>query len=424
MNEQTRRTLRLILITSILSVVTGMLYIPGLPWNVLGSLREGEIALWGLWATGGGIIGIVGAILARRAKQALQKVLFVAALIGMLLFLLAQVLPIAAWFLFSVDPIADGPSENAAVGGLLPMIPHLLIVLSSLLAILSIVRVLASKQSPLRLTRRQTVSALGFLVSVGLIWYGADRYIDATFVKSTYPANGAVNVPLHDTVRVEWDVDARNGMGMSVRYADDPTPIRGVTGASAGGMFFTPDTFLPGKKVSVTARAGRRSYTFSFTTVAAANDRIDLYRAVLQHYFRPPQNSVSPDVIALDTTHFSGWNDMEIQTLAKGTLAYHPEVVTGTQADGFKPAEAMPGRRIEETTDVLFLTMKEEKQSDNRYLVAVEARRGKGILQGNRAASFVIQYNAAYKDGKWVVELTSLPGWSLFSFRGSADLVP
>jgi hypothetical protein len=168
-------------------------------------------------------------------------------------------------------------------------------------------------------------------------------------------------------------------------------------------MFFTPDTFLPGKKVLITVHAGRHSHTFSFTTADQADAKVDLYRAVLKTYFRAPQNTHSPDIVALDTTYLNQLTDAEQQLVAKGIYAYASPVQFGTKDEGFRNIDGMIERTIDEEADVLYLTPELLQQKEGQSLIVIKAQRGKGILQGQPGTSFSVTYQAVYQAGKWEI---------------------
>lgn len=68
-------------------------------------------------------------------------------------------------------------------------------------------------------------------------------------------------------VTATWEGE-RSNIGIRVRYADQPNLyIPGTTSGSQNSISFGAEGgFLPGKKVNVIVEAGRRSYSYSFTT--------------------------------------------------------------------------------------------------------------------------------------------------------------
>jgi hypothetical protein len=98
-------------------------------------------------------------------------------------------------------------------------------------------------------------------------WFGWDSYQSKNWIATTYPADGATNVPRDVTIVAMWKGARGNNLGMPIRYVDAPNEhIPGVTGGSESGMSFKPNgEFVPAKKVIVTVEAGSRRHTFTFT---------------------------------------------------------------------------------------------------------------------------------------------------------------
>ena len=85
----------------ILSILIGTLYLP-VPWYILGAETEAEIGVWGLSSVIGGLIACIGSTYLSNKNTAVQKGLHIIALLGMILFILAQVLPLFFWIMFWV----------------------------------------------------------------------------------------------------------------------------------------------------------------------------------------------------------------------------------------------------------------------------------------------------------------------------------
>lgn len=400
------KTARWIQWTGVLSIFAGLLYFPYFPWYLLGNETEAEITLWAMLATGGGVLAWLGSRLLWLKSRAVQQISLITALLGMLLFLLGQVSPIYFWFIFRGSPITEGPVEQAAIGSFLPMLPHLAIAFLALFTAGIILKDLASPGSPIRLSAKRAGASLAILLLLFAGWLGWSKYLDATWIENTYPNDGAVNVPLYDTITVQWKQEA-SSMGMEVRYADDSSiPILGATSGSKDGMSFTPEMYLPGKKVLVTVTAGRRSHTFSFTTAKEADDQIGLYRAVMKHLFRSPQVGQPPEVLAFDTSSLETWKEHEKRTVAKGLMAYHGQVVFGTIDGGFSSAEPSFTVPLTDQTEALLLSIEVLKQEFDEYQVRVTGTKGRGILAGKPGEVYQVDYTLQFLEGVW--EVTSL----------------
>lgn len=106
------------------------------------------------------------------------------------------------------------------------------------------------------------------IVILATAWWGWNVYQSKNWIASTYPADGAIDVPRNVTIVAKWKGVRGNNLGMPIRYADAPKEyIHGTTGGSEYGMTFKPESqFAPGRLVKVTVEAGRRRHTFMFTT--------------------------------------------------------------------------------------------------------------------------------------------------------------
>jgi hypothetical protein len=265
----TLRPARLLGSTGLACILIGLLYMPIMPWYILGDLREGEITLWGIWSLIGGAAACFGAFLLLSVREKLQQLLLAVAIPGMLTVLLAQVPAFVGWWVYG-GAFTLGWSLHPSVGFMIGILLHLGLTALAVLTLISSVMALGHSESPLRASRRQILQALGAVALIILIIVGINAFQNATWVEVTSPLDGAVNVPLDTAVYAQWKGKRGNNLGLQVRYADDPDLyIPGSTGASMQGVSFQPENgFLPNKKVVCTVEAGWRSYTFSFTTAA------------------------------------------------------------------------------------------------------------------------------------------------------------
>lgn len=259
---------RILMGTGLLSIIAGSFYLPWVPWYMLGNETEQEITQWGRWSVWGGLAAYWGSILLARVSLAWKPYLLFTGGVGVFLIGLAQVLPIYMYIFFWGSPIAETAIENPTVAGLLPMLPHMLLGALCLYCLVAIGGALWKRSSQIRLTKKQWGVIACALLAIGAVWFGYDVYQDQTWVKVTHPANGAVDVPLRTSVRVEWHGRRDNG-GINVYYADDPAKsyIPARSGFSQEGMIYSPERpFLPGKKIIVEVESGSRKHSFSFTT--------------------------------------------------------------------------------------------------------------------------------------------------------------
>lgn len=384
MNDLLQRQKRLIQWTGILSILTGTLYLPYLPWNVLGGMREAEIILWGVLSLGGGLLAWIGAGLLSVNHQGIRHTIQAVSFMAMILFALGQIPPIYLWMVF----------ERSAF---IPLVFHFSI---ALLAI----------SSGWFLTKGLSLRSFGMILvaflAVAIGGWGWNEYLNQNWITYSYPEDGAENVPLYDTITVQWEPADFTSMGMELHYEDDPSvPILGATAGSKEGMTFTPEMFLPNKQVIVSVHAGRRSYSFQFTTAEQADNRIDLYRSIAQQLFRAPQEGSLPEVVALDTSVLEKWNENEKRILAKGLMAYHGQVVFGSVREGFTSAEPSFSIPIQEETDALLLTLELKKQEFDDYHFLVKGVRGQGVLNGKPGNQYEWEYIARYREGKWEITI-------------------
>lgn len=258
--------------------------------------------------------------------------------------------------------------------------------------------------------RTKIGAALSVLLLMALGWIVWVKYLDTTWIDYHYPADGAQNIPLRDTVMIQWKLEDTPDMGLAIEYADDPsTPILGVTSGSKDGMSFLPEGFLPDKKVKVTAFAGWRSYTFVFTTAHESDQGIDLYRSILRSYFQAPPQDKKYDFIALDTHLLHGLKEEEIKQLAEGILAFHPGVFYGSVDKGFHPiSETVPALDQWKNPAILLLSLEKVKEELGTYEFEVVGKSGAGVLAGKGEEEFKVNYSAAYRSGKWQVVVESI----------------
>lgn len=253
--------------------------------------------------------------------------------------------------------------------------------------------------------RMKTGAALSVLLLFALGWFIWVKYLDANWIEYHYPADGAPNIPLHDTVTIQWKLDEVPDMGLKMEYMDDPSiSILGVTSGSKDGMSFMPEGFLPNRKIKVTVTAGWRSYSFIFTTAHEADQGIDLYRSILRSYFQtlPPDPKV--DIIALDSRFLHGLKEKEIKQLAEEILAFHPRVLYGSVNQGFHPInETMPGLGEWENPEILLLSLEKVKEELGTHEFELVGKSGTRVLEGKGEKKFDIKYSAVYRSGKWQV---------------------
>ncbi|WP_134705039.1 hypothetical protein [Ammoniphilus sp. YIM 78166] len=248
---------------------------------------------------------------------------------------------------------------------------------------------------------------LGILIGV----WGWNSYLNSNWITYSYPQDGAKNVPLFDTVTVQWNPTEFKDMDMKLRYADDPSiPILGATAGSKEGMTFTPEMFLPNKTVVVSVNAGRRSYSFQFHTAAEAENRIDLYRVISDQLFRTPHSSSPPEVLALNASVLAKWSEDEQRILGKGLMAYHGQVVFGTVEKGFTSVDPTFTVPLHEDTEALLLTLELLKQEFDDYHFRVKGIRGQGVLIGNPGSEWEGEYIARYLEGKWEITIIKEDG--------------
>jgi hypothetical protein len=250
-------------------MMIGLLYLPEMPWYLLGDELEAEITQWGRWSFTGGAIALIGAVLLRFAARWLQQLLLAIAILGMLAVLLAQLPAFFSWFLYGGEFTRDW-SYHPFIGFVVGMLLHLGVTALAGLTLINSALALGHTESPLRVTKRQLLQALGAAAFIVVVLIGVSAFQSATWVEVTSPLDGAVDVPLHTVVYAQWKGERGNNLSLRVRYEDQPDLyIPGGTGASMQGISFEPENgFLPNKKVVCKVEAGWRSYTFSFTTAA------------------------------------------------------------------------------------------------------------------------------------------------------------
>lgn len=254
--------------------------------------------------------------------------------------------------------------------------------------------------------RRIQWSAIVALLGILIGLWGWNNYLNSNWITYSYPQDGAQNVPLFDTVTVQWKPTEFKDMDMKLRYADDPSiPILGATAGSKEGMTFTPEMFLPNRTVMVSVKAGSRSYSFQFHTAAEAENRIDLYRAISDQLFRTPHSSSPPEVLALDASVLAKWSEDEQRILGKGLMAFHGQVVFGTVEDGFSSVDPTFSIPLQEDTEALLLSLELSKQEFDEYHFHVKGVRGQGVLMGNSGREWEGDYIARYREGKWEITI-------------------
>lgn len=258
--------------------------------------------------------------------------------------------------------------------------------------------------------RMKMGAALSVLFLFALGWMIWVKYLDNTWIDYHYPADGAQNIPLHDTVIVQWKMDHEPDMGLEIEYMDDPAiPIQGVTSGSKDGMSFMPEGFLPDKKVKVTVSAGWRSYSFVFTTAHESDQGIDLYLAILRSFFQALPKDVKYDFIAFDTRFLHGLKEEEIKHLAEGILVYHPGILYGSLDQGYHPInETVPDLNQSKNPAILLLSLEKINEELGTYEFELVAKSGTGVLEGKGEDEVRMKYLATYRSGKWEVLAESI----------------
>lgn len=142
------RARRLVRWTGFCSVLTGALYLPWLPWYVLGGELEAEITLWGLWAVWGGVAALAGSFLLHAKHRLAVTSALMVGLLGMALFALGQVLPVIHWLLFWGQPITEGGVDNPTTGSPLYAIPHVIVACLAMSGIRAIIRAVGESRFP------------------------------------------------------------------------------------------------------------------------------------------------------------------------------------------------------------------------------------------------------------------------------------
>ncbi|SDD52010.1 hypothetical protein SAMN02799630_03648 [Paenibacillus sp. UNCCL117] len=250
-------------------VAVGSLFVPLMPWYMLGEITEAEIGWWGLCSVAGGIATLGGRLLYLRSVEAVQRGLLLLAIVGMLFVILAQVPALFSWLLYG-GAFTKGWMPLEPLGFGIGAVLHLALIVLAALTLVSALYALAGRrrsESGLRLPAKQlAVFAAALLVAGSALW-GWDRYESGNWIARTYPADGASEVSVDAQVEVVWH-GVRDNMGLKARYADQPDQaIPGTTGGSMSGMTFKPEGgFAPGRRVQITVDADRRIYSFTFTT--------------------------------------------------------------------------------------------------------------------------------------------------------------
>ncbi|RSK26653.1 hypothetical protein EJF36_07150 [Bacillus sp. HMF5848] len=370
----------LLIVLGLYVLLAGILYIPILPLYVVGKVREAEIVLWGYVSVIGGLVTVIGALcLTSIKKHDVLKVFHFIGLLGCMFIILGQIPPILLWVVFPI-------------GASWPLFIHITLSAFAAFTFSSLLRNIVTTDSAIRFTKKNWLVAVGSVLAVIMSLVGYNMYLNTTWVKSTYPENGQINVPLHTTIEVNWREDNYNSMGMSVDYADKSNSIQGMTSGSNSGMVFVPDLLEPGKEVVVKVRAGFRSHTFRFTTAENTVSKVDLYRAVLKHYFRAPQSdTLSPELVIINTDYIDVPEDDQLE-VGKGLLAYTPNVAVGSEKSGYQRLSVYTD--IIGKEDTLVLTLKEQ----NKNVVIVESMRELHSKQPN-----INKYKVELNKGTWQV---------------------
>ncbi|MEK8132571.1 hypothetical protein WMW72_32275 [Paenibacillus filicis] len=252
-------------------LVVGILYVPSLPWYILGQVQEAEIRIWGLSAISGGALALTGRLAYMRSPEGVRRWLLLVGIVGMLVIGLAQVPALFSWLLYGGVFTGEWmPSERA--GFVIGMGLHLWLTALAAGTIVSAIVALSGRlRKGLKLPGKQLAQFVALLLAIAGGWWGWELYQSSRWVAFTYPEHGAVDVPLNAQVNVVFS-GTHSSMGMRIRYVEQPERVvPGMTGGGPSGMTFEPEGgFAPGSRVQVIVDAGRRSHTFEFTTASGA----------------------------------------------------------------------------------------------------------------------------------------------------------
>jgi hypothetical protein len=254
-------------ITGISAIVIGSLYVPSVPWYLLGEVKEAEIGLWGTFTVLGGLLCVIGAETVKRAAaRPVKQGLLVIACLGMAALLLSQLPAFVMWQLYD-GSFTRGWAPNDTAGWLAGLSLHTWLAVTGAITLFASVRALLTRTSTLQLTGKMGLRTVGMLLVCGALWVVWNFYEEKTWVTFTHPVAEARDVSKDVTVSAGWR-GSRDNIGIRVRYADEPERyIPGVSGASMTGVSFKPDQpFEPGRKLKVTVEAGMRSHVFYFYT--------------------------------------------------------------------------------------------------------------------------------------------------------------
>ncbi len=247
----------------------GTLFIPYVPWYILGGIREEEIGWWGFFAVIGGLVVGVCTRMYRLGSLPVKRGLLLLGIVGMAFVVLGQVPALFSWLMYGGSFVRHWmPWERIGFG--LGMLLHIWLAVTALMTAVVSGYALTGRMEPeLRLRAREGAIYFALLAAVIGGWWGWDRYQSSHWIAQTVPADGSLEVPRDSEVRVVWK-GRHDSMGMRVRYADSPdTPVPGETAGSGGGMSYRPEGgFAPGARVQITVEAGRRTHTFTFTTAS------------------------------------------------------------------------------------------------------------------------------------------------------------
>lgn len=364
-----------------LAAAAGLVY-------VMGPLRHPLAQLWGWYALFGGAAGVLGGLAlqgAPPARRGARLAQHLAAVAGCGLFALAQWPPLHIYL-----NVAGPPVLRLAMAG------HALLLAGALLALPG-AWALAAAAAPGGRGWLGALAGAALVAASPLAW---PWLLSATWAVQADPPPGAV-IPVTAAFRFTWPAWQGLGNGGSIGYADGPGLIHATTGGGPGLLTIAPQLLEPGRAVDVSLRAGWRARTYRYRTSPVLAGRVDLYRAALAHWFRPPQGGHPPRAVALDAAGMPGLTRAEQETVALG-LWGPARALADLDGGTLTPVPGAAGR-FDPHEDALLLHLAAEPAPDGRPLrVRVTARRGPGVVQGQPPAwAATAVYSVAQSPAGW-----------------------
>lgn len=251
----------------------GLLYVGG-------PVRHPFPVLWGAYALAGGLAALLlGRAAARGSPKApgLALVLF-----SLLLAAQAPALAGYAWL-----PRAM-PAAFPAV--LLPAAGHLLLAAASAAGWAAAAGLLraAGRSLAAEAARAAAVTAVAAASPFAVVPLSLAAASAAWPVRAEPPPGSAV--PVSASFRFTWPAWLGYGTGGAVLCPEEEPPY--VPGSTAGGpgyLELTPMLLPPGCELTVEVYREPLRRRFRYRVAPAADERVDLYRSLLAHWFRAPQ---------------------------------------------------------------------------------------------------------------------------------------